>query len=118
MGISYVFFYSSGFILTYFALDWGLWAIVFTIAVSQSLGYGLAYAPTVGATLKVKLVVVLYVKKFIINYNDKIINMNSSIFFVVVSQFRSRLVCVGGSGRIRLRLGPLGSVADGLGQPG
>jgi len=83
--------------MTYWALDWGLWAIVFTVAVSQAIGYGLAYAPTVGATLKV-----WFLRRKIL----------ANVVISVVSGICQRLVCLHRSGWIWLRLSGLGAIAN------
>ena len=43
---------SGGYLLTYLALDWGLWACVFTIGVSHGFAFALVYPVTVMTTIK------------------------------------------------------------------
>ena len=44
----------GGYLLTYLALDWGLWYCVVTIAATHGFAYGLTYATSVAAAIKVR----------------------------------------------------------------
>ena len=47
-------FFRGSITLTYYALDYGLTAVVFSLSISHGIGFSLIYAQAIGAVIRVR----------------------------------------------------------------